>query len=106
VHLHGGDVPADSDGHPLDLIPPGGTKEYFYPGLNPAAPLWYHDHAVHETGRNVYMVWPWNFIVTDAVERALPLPKGQFDIPLTIMDKFFLRDRIHRLPDTRRPHTS
>jgi spore coat protein A, manganese oxidase len=92
THLHGGDVPATSDGHPLDLVRPGGSKEYFYPGLHPAAPLWYHDHAVHDTGRNVYMGLAGNYFVTSAAEQALPLPKGQFDIPLTIQDKFFLND--------------
>src|SRR6478752_8825170 len=33
THLHGGDVPPNSDGHPLDLVRPGATKEHFYPGL-------------------------------------------------------------------------
>jgi FtsP/CotA-like multicopper oxidase with cupredoxin domain len=92
THLHGGDVPAASDGHPLDLIQPGRSKEYFYPGLHPAASLWYHDHAVHDTGRNVYMGLAGNYLISDAVERALPLPKDQFDIPLTLQDRFFLRD--------------
>jgi FtsP/CotA-like multicopper oxidase with cupredoxin domain len=98
VHLHGGDVPATSDGHPLDLVQPGHTKEYFYPGLHPAAPLWYHDHAIHDTGRNVYMGLAGNFLITDAAEKALHLPGGpfdvssRFDIPLTIQDRFFLPD--------------
>jgi FtsP/CotA-like multicopper oxidase with cupredoxin domain len=92
THLHGGDVPADSDGHPLDLIPPGGSKEYFYPGLHPPAPLWYHDHAVHVTGRNVYMGLAGMYLVTSDAEQQLPLPKAPFDIPLVLQDKFFLRD--------------
>jgi len=92
THLHGGDVPADSDGHPLDLIPPGGSKEYFYPGLHPAASLWYHDHSIHETGRNVYLGLAGNYLITDAAEQALPLPKPPFDMPLSIQDKFFLKD--------------
>lgn len=92
THLHGGDVPPTSDGHPLDLIEPGGTKEYLYPGLHPAASLWYHDHAIHDTGRNVYMGLAGNYLITSAAEQALPLPKGKFDIPLGIQDKFFLRD--------------
>jgi Multicopper oxidase len=37
------------------LIPPDGSQEYFYPGLHAPANLRYHDHAVHQTGRNVYM---------------------------------------------------
>jgi spore coat protein A, manganese oxidase len=90
THLHGGDVPADSDGHPLDLVAPGGTKEYFYPGLHPPANLWYHDHAVHETGRNVYMGLAGLYLVTSDAEQRLPLPKAPFDIPLVIQDKFFL----------------
>ena len=28
VHLHGGSVPAAHDGHPMDLIPAGGSFEY------------------------------------------------------------------------------
>jgi spore coat protein A len=92
VHLHGGDVPATSDGHPLDLVQPGRTKEYFYPGFHPPAPLWYHDHAIHETGRNVYHGLAGNYFITSAAEERLPLPKGPFDIPLTVQDKFFLAD--------------
>nr|MBA2559887.1 multicopper oxidase domain-containing protein [Propionibacteriales bacterium] len=88
THLHGGDVPATSDGHPLDLIQPGGWKEYFYPGLHPAASLWYHDHAIHDTGRNVYMGLAANYLISSAAEQALPLPKGKFDIVLAIQDKF------------------
>jgi spore coat protein A, manganese oxidase len=92
VHLHGGDVPADSDGHPADLIPPGGAREYIYPGKHGPANLWYHDHAIHNTGRNVYMGLAALFPVTSDAEEALPLPKGQFDVPLIIQDKFFLPD--------------
>ena len=92
THLHGGDVPPNSDGHPLDLVRPGATKEHFYPGLHAPALLWYHDHAIHETGRNVWMGLAGNYVVTSAAEEALPLPKGAFDIPLTIQDRFFLTD--------------
>jgi spore coat protein A len=45
VHLHGGLVPAGSDGHPMDLIAPGGSFTYTYPSVQDAATLWYHDHA-------------------------------------------------------------
>lgn len=105
THLHGGDVPADSDGHPLDLIPPGGSKEYFYPGLHPPAPLWYHDHAVHTTARNVYMGLAGIFTVTSDAEQRLPLPKAPFDIPLVVQDKFFLKDGsiVYPREDANRP---
>jgi spore coat protein A len=92
THLHGGDVPASSDGHPLDLVQPGSTKEYHYPGLHAPGLLWYHDHAIHTTGRNVYMGLAGNYVATSDAEDALPLPKGSFDVHLTIQDKFFLND--------------
>jgi spore coat protein A, manganese oxidase len=92
VHLHGGDVPADSDGHPLDLIPPGGSRDYLYPGIHPPAPLWYHDHAIHETGRNVYMGLAGQYHIGSAAEDELNLPQNPYDIPLTIQDRLFLPD--------------
>jgi spore coat protein A, manganese oxidase len=92
THLHGGDVPPSSDGHPLDLVQPGDFKDYFYPGIHPPANLWYHDHAIHETGRNVWMglagMYPW---ISDE-EEALGLPRGRFEVPLVIQDRFFTKD--------------
>ena len=37
VHLHGGYVPAGHDGHPMDVIAPGGSFEYHYPNQQDAA---------------------------------------------------------------------
>ena len=37
VHLHGGIVPAASDGHPMQLIAPGGSFDYTYPNGQDAA---------------------------------------------------------------------
>jgi len=53
VHLHGGVTPPDSDGFPTDVIMPGQSKTYVYPNDQRAATLWYHDHAMHHTGRNL-----------------------------------------------------
>jgi FtsP/CotA-like multicopper oxidase with cupredoxin domain len=93
VHRHGGAQPADSDGHPLDLIEPGDAKSYFYPAfVQEAATIWYHDHAIHETGRNVWRGLAGFYLLFDEHERSLPLPKGRFDIPLAIQDRFFLRN--------------
>src|SRR5207248_1940253 len=47
VHLHGGVVSHDNDGHPMDLIDPGASRTYVYPNDQRAASLWYHDHAHH-----------------------------------------------------------
>jgi len=92
VHLHGGDVRPEDDGHPTALIQPGGYKDYHYPGLHPSAPLWYHDHSIHETGRNVWMGLAGQYPIVSDEELALPLPKGKYEVPLTIQDRFFLAD--------------
>ncbi len=105
VHLHGGDVAPDSDGHPEDLVAPGATKTYVYPGRNEASTLWYHDHAIHRSGRNAYMGLAGMFLVSDELERSLPLPRGAFDVPLVIQDRLFAADGqlIYPMHDPDRP---
>lgn len=88
IHLHGMASLPEYDGYATDLIPPGYFKDYFYPN-DRAATLWYHDHAVHKTSRNVYMGLAGMYVVDDAKDRALNLPKGDYDIPLIIQDKKF-----------------
>lgn len=92
VHLHGGTTPADSDGFPTDLIPPGSSRTYVYPNDQPAATLWYHDHAIHDTGRNIYMGLAGLYLIRDQEEAALRLPSGQFDVPVLIQDRTVRRD--------------
>ena len=92
VHLHGGVQPPESDGYPTDLIPFGGTKEYDYPNLHRAATLFYHDHAMNRTGLNVYMGLSGMYVIGDEIDDALPLPKGEFDVPLIIQDRSFNQD--------------
>ncbi|HEY9616505.1 MAG TPA: multicopper oxidase domain-containing protein [Microcoleaceae cyanobacterium] len=88
IHLHGMASLPQYDGYATDLIPPDYFKDYIYPN-DRAATLWYHDHAVHRTSRNVYMGLAGMYIVDDAKDRALNLPKGDYDIPLIIQDKKF-----------------
>lgn len=92
IHLHGGNVSPRNDGHPLDLIEPGGRKDYHYPNEQNAATLWYHDHTHHVTSRNVYMGLAGLYIIEDPDERDLNLPRGKFDIPLVIQDRTFTKD--------------
>lgn len=92
VHLHGGHTPANSDGHPTDIITPGNFKDYIYPNDQLPATLWYHDHTMDFTGRNVYNGLAGFYILTDDFEDALPLPKGRYEIPLVIQDKTFNAD--------------
>jgi spore coat protein A, manganese oxidase len=88
IHLHGMASLPEYDGYATDLIPPDFFKDYFYPN-DRAATLWYHDHAIHKTSRNVYMGLAGMYVVDDAKDRALNLPKGDYDIPLIIQDKKF-----------------
>jgi spore coat protein A len=89
VHLHGGHVPPDMDGHALDVIPPGGERLYRYPNNQPGATLWYHDHAMHATGRNLHNGLFGLYLVHDPAEDALGLPSGDRDIPLIVADRTF-----------------
>lgn len=90
VHLHGGATPSDSDGFPTDLILPGRQKTYSYPN-DRAATLWYHDHAMDHTGLNIFMGLAGMYIVEGQEERQLPLPRGEYDVPLVFRTGCFLR---------------
>ncbi|MEW1638432.1 multicopper oxidase domain-containing protein [Streptomyces sp. NPDC093801] len=93
IHLHGAHVPQDSDGSPMDLIPSGGgTKTYTYPNTQPHANLWFHDHAHHMESENVFRGMTGTYILTDDVERRLPLPAGQYDVPISLRDARFLEN--------------
>ena len=111
THLHGGRTPPESDGYPTDLIMPkkmhdrsmgghgsmvmGGSrhhKDYTYPLEQRAATLWYHDHRMDFTGPQVWRGLAGFHIVRDEEEDALPLPKGEKEIPLMICDRSFDED--------------
>ncbi|WP_433275651.1 multicopper oxidase family protein [Pseudonocardia xinjiangensis] len=110
VHLHGGHTPAESDGWPLDLVLPvgstadpmthhgmlgdlaAGEREYRYPMDQRAATLWYHDHRMDFTGPATYRGLAGFHLVRDDVEDALPLPRGERELPLMICDRAFAAD--------------
>jgi FtsP/CotA-like multicopper oxidase with cupredoxin domain len=92
VHLHGGVTPPESDGFPTDVIAPGTSRTYTYPNDQPAATLWYHDHAMHQTGRNIYMGLAGLYLIRDGEEEALGLPSGEYDVPLLIQERSLQRD--------------
>jgi FtsP/CotA-like multicopper oxidase with cupredoxin domain len=92
VHLHGGYVPAGHDGHPMDVIAPGGSFDYHYPNDQDAATLWYHDHAHGRTSRTLYYGLLAMYVLEDDLEAELDLPRGDYDVPLAIADHAFHRD--------------
>jgi spore coat protein A, manganese oxidase len=115
VHLHGGRTPPEHDGYPTDLLlptgaeaatpghHPGGTvapaeRDYVYPLRQRAATLWYHDHRMDFTGPSVWRGLAGFHLVHDAEEEALPLPRGDRDLPLMIADRAFGADGSLRYP--------
>ena len=92
THLHGAKAPAKSDGYPEDWYVPGKSAIYHYPNNQDAAMLWYHDHALGITRLNVYAGMFGCFIVRDDFEDGLNLPKGKYEIPLTMYDRSFDAD--------------
>jgi spore coat protein A len=98
VHLHGGHVPANVDGHPDETYLPGNQVQYVYPNNQEAATLWYHDHSLGTTRLNVYMGLAGFYLVRDPVEAALGLPSGAYEIPLAIQDRSFNVDGTFQYP--------
>jgi spore coat protein A len=112
VHLHGGQVPAASDGFPTDLVLPRnsaagehqtgqmsmpddhadvvtGSRVYEYPTRQRAATLWYHDHRMDFTGPAVYRGLAGFHLIRDDEEDALDLPHGPRELPLMLVDRAF-----------------
>lgn len=74
------------------LLEPGRSKTYVYDlseGGRPerAAFQWYHDHRLDRTAPNVWRGLAGMWIVEDAFEDSLPLPRGERDLPLMIADR-------------------
>jgi spore coat protein A, manganese oxidase len=99
VHLHGGLVPAASDGHPMQLIAPGGSFAYRYPNGQDATTLWYHDHAHGLSARTMFYGLAGMYVVEDDLEKSLDLPQGDFEVPLIIQDRSFNADGTLRYTD-------
>ena len=93
-------APADS-GNEL-LIEPGGRRTYLYDlvedgGPERAAFQWYHDHRLERTGRNVWKGLAGMMILDDELDASLPLPTGDRDVPLMLVDRSF--DKHNQLTD-------
>lgn len=92
THLHGAEVsetnPNDrvhnNDGWPDAWNTPGQEQIAEYPNQQDARTLWYHDHAMGTTGRNVAAGLVGTYLIHDNYERSLGLPSGKYDIPLML----------------------
>lgn len=114
VHMHGAHVQWSSDGYPIRVPhamqvgmgpasnPPlrksvlrSGQSEIFeYPNTQPgAATLWYHDHTMDATAKNVYAGLAGAYLLRHPLERTLPsLPKNNYEVPLILQDRSFAAD--------------
>ncbi|MDQ4098483.1 MAG: multicopper oxidase family protein [Actinomycetota bacterium] len=92
VHLHGGKIAPEHDGHPIDLIPPGGYRDYVYPNRQPGLTMWYHDHANHQAGPHIYRGLAGFYLLEGDDEAGFGLPSGSFDVPLMLQDRILNPD--------------
>lgn len=111
VHLHGANVKDDSDGHPEAWFtrdnkytgPKYSRAVYEYTNHQAGCTLWYHDHAMGITRLNVYAGLAGFYLIRDALEARLKLPKGHYEIPILIQDKQFNSDGSLYYPDNATP---
>jgi spore coat protein A len=92
IHLHGGHVPASSDGYPEATLLPGQSVDYDYPNAQLPATLFYHDHAMGITRLNVYAGLAGVYLLRDDVEEALGLPSGEYELALVLQDRTLRAD--------------
>jgi FtsP/CotA-like multicopper oxidase with cupredoxin domain len=91
THLHGSASLPQYDGYADDVTMPGDYKDYWYPNFQDARTLWYHDHFVHHTAENAYGGLAAQYHLHDRVQER-NVPKGAYDVPLTITDAIFASD--------------
>ena len=92
IHLHGGRTPPESDGWPESWFVPGRSAICHYPNRQDSALLFYHDHTMGINRLNIYAGLQGLFIIRDAFEEKLNLPKGAYEIPLLLYDRFLRTD--------------
>lgn len=92
IHLHGGKTPPESDGYPESWFVRGGSQLCHYPNRQDACLLFYHDHAMGINRLNIYAGLYGMFIIRDAFEDELNLPKGKYEVPISLCDRNLTED--------------
>jgi len=113
VHLHGGFVPPQFDGHPDSWFGPDGSQgmaynslpgapangaRYWYPNQQNPGLLWYHDHSMYQTRLNPFAGQAAGYVIIDENDTVVPglgglnVPKFPYDVPLVIQDRTFCDD--------------
>jgi spore coat protein A len=108
THLHGGETPSASDGHPDAWWTPDGihgsayssvtstesnSAVYAYPNSQQPTTLWYHDHALGITRINVLSGLAGFYLLEDTADQVAELlPSDEYEMPIVIQDRSFLPD--------------
>lgn len=102
THLHGARVDSGSDGWPLAPISfasnPYGfptSRTFAYPNAQRATMLWYHDHAMDQTGPHVHAGLAGLYFIRDEHDDALMSMLGgpERELPLAIQDRVLTADQ-------------
>jgi spore coat protein A len=92
THVHGAKAPPESDGYPENWTTPGQSSLFHYPNQQEAATLWYHDHAMGIERLNQYAGLLGVYLIRDAAEETLDLPRAPYELPLVLCDRLFGQD--------------
>ena len=93
LHWHGFHLPATEDGGPHQLIENSDTWNSQFKVTQFAGTFWYHSHALHRSGEQVYKGLAGMIIVEDDEQgTGLPDNYGIDDIPLIVQDRRFNED--------------
>ncbi len=108
THLHGGEVPSTSDGHPeawwtadgkhgsaysTEVPTEANAAVNVYPNMQQPTTLWYHDHALGLTRLNVLSGLAGFYLIRNTNDpTAQLLPSGEYEVPLAIQDRSFYTD--------------
>lgn len=87
THLHGAETGGGNDGWAENAVGYGDAQLSEYPNNHQATQWWYHDHAMNITRWNVYAGLVGTYLVRDAEEDALRLPRGRHEMPLILSDR-------------------
>ena len=111
THLHGGQNQSYYDGGPNEWFTSDGKHGsqyntfkqtdsnkaiYYYPNVQQATTLWYHDHGLGVTRLNVMSGLAGFYLLRepkDGSDKVAPLlPSGKYEMPLVIQDRTFNTD--------------
>ncbi|MGI5353331.1 multicopper oxidase family protein [Streptomyces sp. CA-250714] len=99
THLHGAVTNGGNDGWAENAVGHGDAQLCEYPNDHPATQWWYHDHGMNITRWNVYAGLVGTYLIRDAEEDALRLPRAPYELPLILADRNLDRDEAHQSND-------